>query len=163
MTTERMAGIYQIRNLNNSKRYIGSSQDVRDRWDTHRCLLRRGKHHSLALQRSWNKNGESAFVFEKLIICDPEMCEYYEQRLLDYLNPPYNMSPSASKGHLGIRRSLETRRRMSEAAIKRVHGHGWKHRPETIEKMRATAKGRDMTKALEGRRIQREIRKVAIQ
>ncbi len=38
------AGIYQIRNSQNGKLYIGSAVNVRNRWVEHRKLLRKGAH-----------------------------------------------------------------------------------------------------------------------
>lgn len=55
--------LYSIRNMINGKQYIGQAADVRQRWYTHLSSLRRGRHHSLSLQRSFNKYGEEAFDF----------------------------------------------------------------------------------------------------
>lgn len=61
---KRIHGIYQIRNIVNNKVYIGSAIDVKGRWDRHKSLLNRNKHHSKHLQFAWNKYGEDNFVFE---------------------------------------------------------------------------------------------------
>jgi hypothetical protein len=53
-------GVYQIINLTNGKRYIGSAANKRgfdQRWSIHRTLLFQGKHHSSKLQNAWNKYG----------------------------------------------------------------------------------------------------------
>jgi hypothetical protein len=58
--------IYQIRNLINDKKYIGQCADTRIRWQRHLARLKIGKHHSLKLQRAYNKYGKDNFNFEVL-------------------------------------------------------------------------------------------------
>jgi group I intron endonuclease len=60
------AGVYRIRNVVSGRAYVGSAVNVDRRWAMHRHLLNSGKHHSLLLQRSWQKHGASAFAFEFL-------------------------------------------------------------------------------------------------
>jgi len=55
--------IYKIFCIQNKKVYIGSSTNTYKRWNTHKCLLRKNKHHSTKLQRAWNKYGEENFSF----------------------------------------------------------------------------------------------------
>lgn len=65
--TEIKSGVYQIRNIINNKRYVGSTINLYNRWATHKKLLNRGvDHHNRHLQRAWNKYGEDSFVFEVL-------------------------------------------------------------------------------------------------
>ncbi len=59
-------GIYQIRNIANGKRYVGSSIDLSTRWKKHINKLKNNKHHSILLQRAWDKYSEALFVFEIL-------------------------------------------------------------------------------------------------
>ena len=68
----RKSGIYQIRNLVNGKVYVGSAVNLQHRRREHRSDLRNGTHHSIKLQRAYNKYGESSFAFEIL--------EYVEDR-----------------------------------------------------------------------------------
>lgn len=56
-------GIYQIRNIINNKKYIGSSNNIEKRFYSHLWLLKRNEHHSIHLQRAWNKNPNN-FVYE---------------------------------------------------------------------------------------------------
>ena len=58
--------IYQIRNKINDKCYIGSAVKILDRWWLHKKMLRNGNHHSVKLQRAWDKYGENNFAFEHL-------------------------------------------------------------------------------------------------
>lgn len=58
--------IYRIRNIISGRSYVGSAHHGGPRWNSHRHLLRCGKHHSPPLQHSWNKHGADSFVFEVL-------------------------------------------------------------------------------------------------
>jgi group I intron endonuclease len=55
--------IYQISCLNTKRKYIGSSSDFAARKRGHLYLLRKGRHHSIHLQRAYAKYGERSFVF----------------------------------------------------------------------------------------------------
>lgn len=91
-------GVYQIRNLFNGKRYIGSAAGIGGfihRWRQHLSLLKQKQHHAHYLQNAWNKHSGSIFVFEILLYCSPEHCLMYEQIMLDHYKPAYNTCPTA--------------------------------------------------------------------
>ena len=94
-----MKGIYRILNTVNRKEYIGSSKDTDFRWRTHRAALRRGTHANIILQRSWNKYGEAAFVFEVLEeVADTPDLLVIEQRYLEERKPALNVGKQAKGG-----------------------------------------------------------------
>jgi group I intron endonuclease len=129
--TELFNGIYQIRNLVNGKRYVGSAAGADGfpgRWKAHRNALNRGDHDNKHLQRAWNKYGEDSFVFEAILICSPEDCISYEQLQLDTELFEYNMCPIAGSSR-GRRHSDETKEK-----IKNAH-QGLKHSSATKSKM----------------------------
>lgn len=117
-------GVYRITCVPNGRVYIGSSLGMRKRFSEHRTALRYGRHHSLLLQRAWNKYGEDAFSFERLLRCSPEMRHEYEQRLIDGFdaaNPAVGMNRAPeAKGRppvasfKGRKHSEASRRLMSE-------------------------------------------------
>lgn len=107
-------GVYMIRNRRNEHRYIGSAIDLEARFQKHRSDLRLGRHHAPYLQNAWRKYGESAFVFEVVIYCDPSLCLNYEQAIMDALRPEYNSRRKASS-NLGIKYSPESCARISRA------------------------------------------------
>lgn len=89
------SGIYKIQNLLTGDCYIGSSKIIVERWQRHRKDLRKQKHHSVYLQRAWNKYTEYAFVFGVIEYCDEkELCDKENQWLKLY-RPVYNMCPEA--------------------------------------------------------------------
>lgn len=52
MKKEVKSGIYKITNVVNNKIYIGSACNIMQRFSNHKSSLRKGKHHSIYLQRS---------------------------------------------------------------------------------------------------------------
>lgn len=61
-----MPVIYAIRCKKNKKFYVGSARNWTTRKSSHLKMLRENNHHSLHLQRSFNKHGENNFYFEIL-------------------------------------------------------------------------------------------------
>lgn len=117
------SGIYQIRNTVNGKCYIGSSVDTEGRWWTHHWQLINGSHHNVYLQRSWNKYGRDAFVFEILEEIDTEFLLDREQSYLDALfKDLYNISPTAGStlGAVNGPLSEEHRLKISKANKGRI-------------------------------------------
>lgn len=85
-----ICGVYSITCLVSGKAYVGSSRDIRSRWNTHKCELRAGTHHCRALQLSWLKHGEQQFEFRVLQeVCESSLLEI-EQNYLDTGKYVYN-------------------------------------------------------------------------
>jgi group I intron endonuclease len=183
------SGIYQITCLSNSKIYIGSSVSIDNRWNVHRYELRRNKHHSKYLQRTWNKYGEESFVFELIEEVEVELLLEREQHYLDTLRPwdrniGFNSCRMAGNT-LGRKASEETKRKMSESRKGRVSPmkgktfseesrrkiseslKGRKHSEETKRKMSETKKGkprseetkRKISESLKGRKHSEETKR----
>ena len=95
-----MGYIYIILNIENSKFYIGSTNNTRKRKSQHFRDLRKGSHHSIYLQRAFNKYSEISFLF--IIIETTYDYKAREQELLDIIdfNYCYNMSRLATGGDL---------------------------------------------------------------
>lgn len=164
------AGVYSITNTANGKMYVGSACRFSARWSVHKGQLRSGKHHSIHLQRAWNKYGEDAFEFAVLEETGRDYAVKIEQVWMDWLKPVYNICPTAGS-HLGRKCSDETKAKLSVAntgrqvtcaakanmAAARV---GRKHSNATKAKLSAVFKGRaisDETKAkMRGRKVSDE-------
>jgi len=158
-------GIYMIKNKNNGKFYIGSSINMAARWAGHRSDLKKGKHHSKHLQRSWDKYGEESFEFTVIeSVENTDDLLVREQHYLDTLKPflrenGYNSVRNAANC-LGFRHTEETKRKMSEARS------GTTRSEETKKKISEALKGRvvseaakrKMSQAWEGRQISQETR-----
>lgn len=92
-----MIGIYEIKNKVTGKIYIGSSKQIEKRWEQHLQSLEKGEHHSILLQRAWNKYGKECFEFIIKEECREEELLIKEQKHLD-LKPEYNVGAQASGG-----------------------------------------------------------------
>ena len=95
----KISGIYKISDTNNNKFYIGSSNNIEYRIKKHFELLKRGKHHSIFLQRAYNKNGGNNFSYEILEVCkidDLLIAEQIHLNKIEDWKMCYNMSKTAS-------------------------------------------------------------------
>lgn len=92
------AGIYMIQNTLNNHKYIGSTNNFKRRIIRHRSELRTNKHHSLYLQRAYNRYGEDKFTVSILEKCDSvrDTLLYLEQKYLN-LKPEYNIAQVACR------------------------------------------------------------------
>ena len=87
------AGIYRISCIVNGKSYIGSSVNMLERWREHISHLRAGVHHSIYLQRCYNKYGEDSIKFEALAILEEfneELLRLVEYVYIEKLRPEFN-------------------------------------------------------------------------
>ncbi len=80
-----MIGIYKIFNTITKKLYIGSSENIKQRWQKHKALLRYNKHDNYYLQNAWNKYGEDSFEFSIIEECSLSDLLNKEQYYLDTL------------------------------------------------------------------------------
>lgn len=101
MARAKFAGIYRIINNATGKSYVGSTNCLSGRRYTHFRKLATGKHHSVKLQRSWDKHGKEHFSFEVLEtpIAESLLLER-EQHWIDSLDAygnGYNSCPIAGR------------------------------------------------------------------
>lgn len=108
-----ICGIYWIRNTINENCYIGSSCEIEKRWVEHKRTLNKKEHHSVVLQRAWNKYGADKFVFEVILECEKDILLKEEQIFFDIFKPKYNSSKLAVSG--GYERTAEIKLKMSNA------------------------------------------------
>lgn len=104
---EGVSGIYKITNVINGKFYIGSSLNIKNRWQGHRGLLNKGKSHNNHLQSSWNKYGKKSFIceiVEEMVFPESyskELKSLYLESLEDFyiklLKPEYNKRDEATR------------------------------------------------------------------
>lgn len=90
---------YEIRNVVNNHRYVGSSSQFEKRKERHLKDLIAGKHHSIYLQRAFNKYGIQSFSFTVLSYHNTkDSMKQAEQTLLETNPDGYNVSRYASGG-----------------------------------------------------------------
>ena len=140
--TKLNSGVYQIRNLVNGKRYIGSTSCFAKRKYAHFRELKEAGHENSYLQRAYNKYGKENFVFEILCYCEKDrsyllMMEnnyilFYKTNTEEF---GYNLRISA-ESNLGIKMSeegkqkrrgkvypIEYRRKQSASGRGKKHEH----------------------------------------
>lgn len=88
----KYSGVYQIVNKINNKIYIGGTLDLRERFVNHISELRNNRHHSIKLQRAFNKYGIENFFFEVLEYCESDwnIIEKIEQKHFDLYKNNFN-------------------------------------------------------------------------
>ena len=143
-------GIYRIVNTITNRTYIGSGKNIARRFYLHRWNLNKGSHTNVHLQQSWNKHGESAFVFEGLKKCALDELTTHEQKFLDaYLNhdmPVYNKIKDVKAIYFGRIPSQAWRNEHRLAMLGDRNGfRGKRHSPESIEKQRVAKRGKILT------------------
>lgn len=111
-----MVGIYKITNKKNNKVYIGQSNDIAKRKNSHFNALRKNKHENIHLQNSFNKYGECNFSFEVLEECTEDELNDLEVKYIKEYNSTdrkfgFNIREGGSNGSL----SEETKIKLSKA------------------------------------------------
>lgn len=140
MAAEIISGIYEIVNLVNGKRYVGSAVNTAQRWRQHKSLLGKGNHNPI-MQRAWRKYGEGSFEFRLLErVVEKADLLAREQFYLDQCKPEYNVATTAGS-NLGLKWSAETIERIGKAS-RRV----WSC-PDYRERMANAHKGQKPTSA----------------
>ena len=120
----KMGYVYKITNKITKKCYIGATiqHNYNERWRKHiNCL--KYKEGCPLLKKSMQKHGVDNFVFEILIICfDEDVVKFEKEYIKRYNSQTPNGYNILSGGQIG-------------------DGHvGFKHRPESIEKLKASLK-----------------------
>ena len=145
-------GIYLIKNVVNGKVYVGSSINITNRWSWHKNALKRGNHHSIYLQRAWNKHGKESFSFETIEeVKNKHHLQSIEQIYLDYFKAGksekcFNICPIAGTC-LGTKLTEAHKKNISKNhGSKNLNGKphwrkGKKHSEETKRKMSETRRG----------------------
>ena len=92
-----IAYIYHIINKINGKKYIGKTNNLPHRIESHLSALALNKHHSVKLQRAYNKYGKDNFIFsyqEVEVANEDELSlrEILEIEKYDSYNNGYNMT-----------------------------------------------------------------------
>jgi group I intron endonuclease len=149
MSIKTKPGIYRV--TIGDRFYIGSAANLSQRRSRHLRDLRSGKHQSPIMQNAFNKHGEDRFGFETILVCEKGDLLMYEQKLIDkhYSDELCMNACRVAGSHLGLKRSDETKRRMSISAKGRknpIMAEMNKY-PDMIEKMNVRKRGRPLSDA----------------
>lgn len=112
-----ISGIYEIRNIKTGDCYIGSAKNLIQRKNRHFKDLRNGNHHSIILQRAYNKYGKEFFRINLLEqVRDVTKLIEREQFYLNEIKPKYNIFKIAGSA-LGVVKSKETKEKHRQYAL----------------------------------------------
>lgn len=121
---KKVCGVYSIKTPNNSI-YIGSSCNILRRFAEHKSLLKNKKHHSVRLQRAFNKHGDN-LLFEIVCECDVKELNSKEQEYITKLGARLNTTALVNN----VYACPETREK-----LKKVHNsEEWKQARSIIAK-----------------------------
>lgn len=87
---KKISGVYKITNTVTGDFYIGSSNNVKRRWEEHKCpsALKRFPNNPMYLEMQ--KYGTDKFDFQILAEVEIEHLKETEQKLIELLKPIYN-------------------------------------------------------------------------
>lgn len=97
-----LPGVYKIQ-AGTSRQYIGSTKNLKKRWDNHLSRLRAGNHSNKLLQTDFETFGEHQSKFEIILFCEAEEHLIHEAQAIKLALsrglPLYNMT-SDGKGYI---------------------------------------------------------------
>jgi len=102
--------IYKIECLINGRVYIGQTKNKTKRLQEHKRTLEKNEHHSISLQRAWNKYGKKNFSFEIIEECDSSNVDERERYWIKF----YNSNNPNYGGHLWNDERREKYSKMNE-------------------------------------------------
>ena len=142
----KSSGIYKITCTANGKFYVGSTDNFRRRWSVHLRELRGQYHHSIYLQRSFNKYGETSLTFEVLEFVMPfaliDREDYWLKKLHPFGDSGFNTSKQANAPMGGRKHTPEAKAKIAESSKGRKHLLGRKQSQDVIDKRVAKLIGR---------------------
>ena len=103
----KISGIYKITNTITGDFYIGSSNDVKRRWSSHKWPSVWKKYPNKQLYKDMKKYGVDKFEFQVIAEVEPEQLKETEQKFIEALKPTYNQMNA--KG-LDIERKKESKK-----------------------------------------------------
>lgn len=144
------SGIYRIKNIITGECYVGSALNIERRWREHKRQFKKNSHSNIHMQRSYNKYGADAFVYNVLDYCENVLER--EQMFIDSGAFSYNLCKVAGS-KAGCKASAETKAKISAAGKGRVFSAETKAKisaalknqvisEETKAKMSAAKKGK---------------------
>ena len=115
---EKISGVYKITNTITGDFYIGSSKNVKRRWESHKCPSRWNQCPNKQLYKDMRKYGVDKFVFEVIEEVEVDSLKEMEQQFIETLKPTYN---NINANGLNIERYKETKKEYSKTDKSKKH------------------------------------------
>ncbi len=119
----RRCGVYLITCRTTGHRYIGSAEDVDERWAAHKRELRRGRHANKALQYAWGLFGETSFEMTLLEETSPNDLAQREDFFIVSLAPEFNAKRKAGGRSPGREEKVAKCLRLPVSVIEYLHAY----------------------------------------
>lgn len=145
-----VCAIYKLYFENDSRFYIGSTNDLQERLQAHNRAILKQKHFNKYFQRLCLKLGVENLKFELLIKCPQDYLLKAEQWFINKLKPELNLAktvgrPPANRKR-GYKMSEEAKQNISKARTgQKVDRSNYTHSQETLNKMSKALTGRTMS------------------
>lgn len=104
---KKICAVYKITNTITGEFYIGSSNNVKRRWESHKWPSRWKRYTNNPMYQDMQKYGLEKFVFEILAEVEEASLKEVEQQFIETLKPTYN---SCNAKGLDIERFKETKK-----------------------------------------------------
>lgn len=142
--------IYKLYFDNDSRFYIGSTNDLQERLQAHNRAILKQKHFNRYFQRLCLKLGIENLRFEILIKCPQDYLLKAEQWFVDKLKPELNLAETVGRPpknrKRGYEMSEEAKLNISKAKTgQKVDRSNYTHSEETLQKISNSLKGRVIT------------------
>lgn len=140
------AGVYEIKNLADGKRYIGSSKGVKTRIREHKRSLERGTHKNKHLSAAYEECGSQNFSFSVLEYVTGDDLIEREQHFIDKYSAcdrqkGYNISKKAGSGGAYVKMG----KRHRELASQNQKGRGKKLNWDLVKEIREKYNSKGLT------------------
>ena len=145
-----VCGIYKLYFDNDSRFYIGSTNDLQERLQAHIRAVNKQKHFNIYFQHLCLKLGIENLKYEILAKCPQEYLLKMEQWFVDKLKPKLNLAeivgrPPANRKR-GYEMSEEAKQNISKAKTgQKIDRSNYIHSEETLSKISQSLKGRVIT------------------
>jgi group I intron endonuclease len=137
------SGVYRIYCFKNKKSYIGSSTNVNSRINSHKSLLRRGKHHSMPLQMAYNKYGVDSFYFYIIDYCCVDKILDVEKHYIDFYKSVAPLGFNIEENPKINNHTEDVRLKMSKNRLGENNSfYGKRHSDETKKKISESRTGK---------------------
>ena len=90
MYKDKISGVYKITNNVTGEFYIGSSVNVKKRWNEHKCPSTWKAKPNKKLYQAMQEYGLDCFSFEVLEEAETQYLKQEEQKFIEMLKPKYN-------------------------------------------------------------------------
>ena len=145
-----VCGIYKLYFDNDSRFYIGSTNDLQERLQAHTRAVNKQKHFNKYFQRLCLKLGIENIKYEILAKCPQEYLLKMEQWFIDKLKPELNLAEKVGRPPInrkrGYKMSEEAKQNISKAKTgQKIDRSNYTHSEETLNKISQSLKGRVIT------------------